>query len=66
LIIGHWENAESAHGDKRNPEDFARWRKLAEQGKQTDRVMLSEQADIVEVFKGAGELEPIKEEWDTV
>lgn len=37
---GHWEQAEAAHGDKRNPEDFTRWRKLAEVGKQSDRFML--------------------------
>ncbi|KAL1306322.1 hypothetical protein AAFC00_005042 [Neodothiora populina] len=59
---GHWENPEQAHGDKRNPEDFARWRKLAELGTQTDRFMLSEQADINEVFKGKGDLIPIKED----
>jgi hypothetical protein len=63
---GHWENAEAAHGDKRKPEDFERWRKLAEIGKQTDRHMLNEQADISEVFKGKGELEPIEEGWATM
>jgi phenolic acid decarboxylase len=63
---GHWENAEAAHGDKRKPEDFEKWRKLAEIGKQTDRHMLSEQADISEVFKGKGDLEPIEEGWPTM
>ncbi|KAJ9494904.1 hypothetical protein H2202_009609 [Exophiala xenobiotica] len=53
---GHWENRQAAHGDKRNPADFARWKSLAEIGKQTDRLMLSEQADILETFKGPGGL----------
>lgn len=56
---GHWENADSAHGDKRNPEDFERWRGLAKVGIQTERLMLSEQAKIVDIFKGQGDLEPI-------
>ncbi|KAK5321137.1 hypothetical protein LTR93_006379 [Exophiala xenobiotica] len=56
---GHWENRQAAHGDKRNPADFARWKSLAEIGKQTDRLMLSEQADILETFKGPGGLIPI-------
>ncbi|KAJ4212302.1 hypothetical protein FSOLCH5_013267 [Fusarium solani] len=56
---GHWDNAESARGDKRNPEDFARWRTLAKIGIQTDRFMLTEKANILEQFKGQGELEPI-------
>jgi hypothetical protein len=33
---GHWEKAEEAHGDKRNPKDLERWRKLADIGKQTE------------------------------
>lgn len=33
---GHWEKAREAHGDKRIAEDFGRWRKLAEIGKQTE------------------------------
>ena len=57
---GHWENPESAHGDKRNSDDFARWRKLADIGNQAARFMLAEQADILEVFKGKGDLEPIE------
>ncbi|KAM3454435.1 hypothetical protein NHJ6243_008880 [Beauveria neobassiana] len=56
---GHWENAEAAHGDKRNEKDFERWRGLAKIGTQTDRFMLSEQATILEVFKGPGDLQPI-------
>lgn len=61
---GHWTEAEAAHGDKRNPEDLARWRKLAKIGEsQTDRVLLSEQADILEDFRGAGDLKPIEMDW---
>ncbi|KAF1738147.1 hypothetical protein CRV24_000069 [Beauveria bassiana] len=56
---GHWENAEAAHGDKRNAEDLERWRGLARIGTQTDRFMLSEQATILEAFKGPGDLQPI-------
>ncbi|KAK0387010.1 hypothetical protein NLU13_5324 [Sarocladium strictum] len=58
---GHWEHAEEAHGDKRNEDDFNRWRGLAKIGTQTDRFMLSEQADILESFKGKGDLVPIDE-----
>lgn len=56
---GHWENPEAAHGNKRNPEDFKRWRGLAEIGKQTDRHLLFDQADIKESFKGLGDLEDV-------
>lgn len=63
---GHWSNPTQAHGDKRNPSDFQRWRELANQGNQTDRFLLSEQADILERFHGAGELEPIEESWPTL
>lgn len=63
---GHWENAEAAHGDKRNPTDFERWRGLAQIGIQTDRHMLSEQAEIVDTFKGKGDLEPIEQSWPTL
>ncbi|CCG84751.1 protein of unknown function [Taphrina deformans PYCC 5710] len=56
---GHWDNPEAAHGDKRNPADFKRWRKLAEVGHQADRFMLAEQANILESFKGKGNLQPI-------
>lgn len=64
---GHWDHAEAAHGDKRNPADFARWRELSKIGKdQRDRHMLSEQADILEVFHGSGNLEPIDESWETI
>nr|CUI18215.1 ferulic acid decarboxylase [Cordyceps farinosa] len=57
---GHWENAEAAHGDKRNAKDLERWRGLAKIGSQTDRFMLSEQATILETFKGPGDLQPIE------
>lgn len=56
---GHWENAEKAHGNKRNPIDLERWRGLATIGKQTDRHILNDQADILEAFKGRGDLEDI-------
>lgn len=63
---GHWEQNEAAHGDKRNPEDFARWRDLAKIGTQVQRTLLSEQADIVEDFRGPGKLEPIEMDWPTL
>lgn len=63
---GHWDNAEAAHGNKRIEADFARWRKLATIGIQTDRFMLSEQAAIKETFKGRGDLELIDAEGPTL
>lgn len=63
---GHWEKAEAAHGDKRNPKDLDRWRELAQLGKQTDRVMLNEQADILEDFHGPGDLKPVDNKWPTL
>ncbi|RAH40477.1 uncharacterized protein BO95DRAFT_447818 [Aspergillus brunneoviolaceus CBS 621.78] len=63
---GHWERNEEAKGDKRNPEDLERWRGLAQVGCQTDRVMLSEQADILEDFRGPGELQGIEMGWPTL
>ncbi|PYH78097.1 hypothetical protein BO82DRAFT_343531 [Aspergillus uvarum CBS 121591] len=63
---GHWERNHDAKGDKRNPEDFQRWRGLARVGCQTDRMLLSEQADILEDFRGPGELEGIEMEWPTL
>ncbi|CAI6340685.1 unnamed protein product [Periconia digitata] len=56
---GHWKEADKARGDKRNSEDFERWRTLARIGNQTSRLMLSEQANIVQSFKGKGDLKPI-------
>lgn len=64
---GHWTQNEAAHGDKRHPQDLARWRELARIGaNQADRVLLSEQADIIEDFRGAGNLEPIDMGWPTM
>lgn len=63
---GHWENAEAAHGDKRNKADFERWRGLAREGSQVERYMLSEQARVKEIFRGKGELVPIEEGAETL
>ncbi|GHJ86382.1 hypothetical protein NliqN6_2784 [Naganishia liquefaciens] len=63
---GHWDFPEKAHGDKRNPEDFARWRELASVGKNTDREVLPEQATIDEIFEGRGDLEDIDEDAPTI
>lgn len=63
---GHWEKAEDAHGDKRNPADLNRWRGLAKIGIQTERVLLSEQADILEDFRGPGDLKPVDNSWPTL
>ena len=51
---GHWQYPERAHGDKRNKEDLQRWRGLAAVGKQTDRFLLNEQAEILDIFKEKG------------
>ena len=56
---GHWENPEMAHGDKRNQEDFQRWRGLAKIGTQSERYMVAKRATVSEVFRGKGDLEPI-------
>jgi len=63
---GHWENPAEAHGDKRNAKDLERWRGLAQIGTQTDRHMLNEQADILEAFRGSGDLVPIDGEAETM
>lgn len=63
---GHWEEAEQAHGDKRNKSDLERWRGLAKIGTQVERKLLSEQAKIAEKFRGKGDLEPIDESWPTL
>ncbi|KAL3476852.1 Calycin-like protein [Aspergillus californicus] len=63
---GHWECNEVAKGDKRDKGDLERWRALARIGDQRDRVLLSEQADIVEDFWGGGELEGIEMDWPTM
>jgi hypothetical protein len=53
-------------GDKRNPEDFERWRKLAEVGKNTDREVIPEQATIDTITEGRGDLEDIDEDAPTL
>lgn len=62
---GHWENPKAAHGDKRTSADFERWRGLARIGIQMDRHLLSERADILETFRGKGDLEAIEQSWPT-
>lgn len=67
FLKGHWTQTDLAHGDKRNPQDLAQWRELAKAGaSQADRVLLSEQAEILNDFRGPGEIEPIKSEWPTL
>ncbi|OWZ33175.1 phenolic acid decarboxylase [Cryptococcus neoformans c45] len=63
---GHWDYPEKAHGDKRNPEDFERWKKLAEVGKNTDRETLAEQATIDIITEGRGDLEDIDKDAPTI
>ncbi|GMF71018.1 phenol acid carboxylase [Aspergillus flavus] len=63
---GHWEKNTTARGDKRNPEDLARMRSLAQIGTQVDRILLSEQAEILEDFRGPGNLKPIQMDWPTL
>jgi len=66
LSKGHWEQTEQARGDKRNAKDFERCRQLSKMGNQTERVMLSVQADIIERFKGGGDLLAISEDAPTL
>ena len=63
---GYWEMRGNAKGDKRVEADLERWRGLAKVGVQTDRVVLSEQAVVVEDFRGPGDLEGIDMCWDTM
>ncbi|KAK1944592.1 hypothetical protein P3T76_004504 [Phytophthora citrophthora] len=63
---GHWEHPVEAHGDKRNVEDLARWRKLVDYGNQKDRLLLCEQAGILESFKDKGNLIPIAPDVNTL
>ncbi|KAH9897293.1 Calycin-like protein [Xylariomycetidae sp. FL2044] len=63
---GHWEQAEAAHGDKRNADDLERWRGLAKIGSQAERTLLCEQATIAEDFRGPGELQEINMAWPTL
>ncbi|KID65371.1 uncharacterized protein G6M90_00g052240 [Metarhizium brunneum] len=62
---GHWEMPHYAHGDKRDAVDFDRWRGLAKLGIHTDRYLLSEQAQILQHFKGKGDLVPIDDDVPT-
>jgi len=48
--IGHWENPEEAHGDKRNPKDLERWRGLAKIGTQMEKHILPEQATLNKIY----------------
>ncbi|EYE97478.1 uncharacterized protein EURHEDRAFT_295601 [Aspergillus ruber CBS 135680] len=66
LSRGHWERNGAAKGNKKVKEDLERWRGLAEVGRQSERMMLSKQASIVEDFRGAGELEGIEMDWPTI
>lgn len=50
LLIGHWENPEEAHGDKRNPKDLERWRGLAKIGTQMEKHILPEQATLNKIY----------------
>lgn len=52
VFEGYWERAPDAHGNKRNVGDWERWRSLARIGVQSERVVLSEQADVLEDFGG--------------
>ncbi|KAK4687536.1 hypothetical protein P7C73_g2578, partial [Tremellales sp. Uapishka_1] len=63
---GHWDFPEKAHGDKRNADDFARWRTLADVGKNTDRHILPEQATIDTISEGKGDLEDIDDDAPTI
>jgi hypothetical protein len=46
------EKAEEAHGDKRNPSDFDRWRGLAKIGGPKDRHTIMEQATLEVIEDG--------------
>lgn len=50
LVLGHWDKPEDAHGDKRNPEDFDRFRGLAKIGTQMERHILPEQATLNQIY----------------
>lgn len=64
---GHWTQPEDAHGDKRNDEDLARWRKLSEIGNSTtDKHVLPEQATIDKIYQGRGNLGQVELEWPTL
>lgn len=54
---GHWEHEELAPGDKR--EMFERWRELSKIGITTNRYLITEQANIDNIFEGRGDLPDI-------
>ncbi|KAL0579410.1 hypothetical protein V5O48_002581, partial [Marasmius crinis-equi] len=62
---GHWTRSEEARGDKRNPEDFERWRGLAGVGTRMPdtRTMLCQQGFVAEDFRGTGDLDGIETSW---
>lgn len=62
---GHWVNFKAARGDKRDIHDFERWRALASEGTQTERLMLTEQARVVKKSKGKGNLGNFEVNGDT-
>ncbi|THH13743.1 hypothetical protein EW146_g6499 [Bondarzewia mesenterica] len=64
---GHWDHPEAARGWKRNPEDLARWKGLAKEGKdQADRHLMVERADMTSLEQGKGDLPEIQEDWPTM
>ncbi|KAE8354802.1 Calycin-like protein [Aspergillus coremiiformis] len=63
---GDWEQNKAAHGDRRNQEDLARMRALGKIGTQVDRILLSEQAEILEDFHGPGNLKQIEMDLPTL
>ncbi|KAI8080042.1 uncharacterized protein BX664DRAFT_269574 [Halteromyces radiatus] len=56
---GHWENNEDAHGDKRNMKDLERWRKLSKIGDHTTRHIHLDEAHIIDIFEGPGDLKQV-------
>ncbi|KAK1921673.1 phenolic acid decarboxylase [Papiliotrema laurentii] len=56
---GHWEQAEAAHGDKRNQGDLERWRGLAKIGGPANRHIVVEAANIQVIEEGRGTIEDI-------
>lgn len=63
---GHWENVKDSLGNKREQSEMERWRGLAKIGSQADRHILNAQADVIESFKGKGDLEEISMDWPTL
>ncbi|TFK51195.1 phenolic acid decarboxylase [Heliocybe sulcata] len=64
---GHWDHPDQARGWKRNPEDMARWKALAQEGKdQADRHLMVEYAKMSELTTGQGDLPDIDDTWETM